>query len=1123
MTGRGSELTPEETAAALVEAKARGLPDGWTVTLDKRKRRKWISPSGRSCDSIPKALTMSVEMGLLPPDTVISHPPPKRKRGRPPKNTPKKKPGKRGRPPKNQKPILDLTKSVEEEEEDRKQAVKPVKKKKLEPVVEESAEEFAYDDDDDEEEDDQVEPPTDPETTLQPNYSCLTTVHWNPNSPEGFKIGWRIRVSDDKSGVWYDGRITRYDPCTHKHKIQFVDDARPGDKTDRDNCVWIHLRMEDGIQTATKLVWAHVKGYAWWPAMIMESDFHSVREGSVSVEFFGTKEMATLRNGPESIRPFEKGKVDPIISKNKKKRNANAVSLALQEEALIQQIRNQAAKFYAKQAYTMSRQYGNQLLGKRIQMFKSDVNYPYGDTVYARVKRYSPTYKKWLVAYELSEKVRKKYDASWVNLQSKEHKVRVVDKSKSNQEPGDLDLIPFLVGFRHVPDLSEDAEEGGYDNDDPQEGTDAYLAQCLEQRCHGCTEYWKKNDNKITCSVCDGQFHLGCADPPLTSDAYQKLLKSGESYTCSRCITCKGCYQKDIAFGSHIRQVPPTLTFNEDHDPDEKLQLCSMCVKAYDKGQYCPNCAHSWDDDHFQHVQRQIRWQQAHRPKKRGRKRKRELDDPTSAPDWHPFTAPATVHNEDPLPPGATVNPNWYHAETAQWGYTEVDMLTCDGCKLWVHAGCAGLDEDEYDVTSSGNHEIYSKEFLCRMCCRQRCLDIIQGLQREDNMLLFAEPVSEKVAPNYVDVIKQPMDLQTMLVQARSTEYKNYAWVRANFELMVWNALTFNRSHTAFWKEAKRFHKACQDNVFKKIGKAAPTGKFELEIQKEYNNAKHAKKLEEHRVQEDKSTEKKDLVAGNKVATVTLPGLRGKPCDIESCLPYREVSLRPTDAYYTSWMDCCYSCGSSGASDTMLFCVDCGEAFHSFCANAPIHSMDASSAAGWRCPNCKICEISGEIPEDEQKMLFCEMCDRGFSLDLLDPPLSSAPQGIWVCGQCVDCNKCGNTLEPRGASLKYWSRDPHLCYRCGGCDGLVDHKARKCPVCCTVWRDGDTDLAQCAGCDVKVHARCEPRASAHLKRLEKKAAGSSTITDEKDEVSISFTSKLSVPWISSCTQDSYSL
>jgi hypothetical protein len=37
------------------------------------------------------------------------------------------------------------------------------------------------------------------------------------------------------------------------------------------------------------------------------------------------------------------------------------------------------------------------------------------------------------------------------------------------------------------------------------------------------------------------------------------------------------------------------------------------------------------------------------------------------------------------------------------------------------------------------------------------------------------------------------MDLQTMKKKAENEEYLNYAWVREMFELMVFNALTFNR------------------------------------------------------------------------------------------------------------------------------------------------------------------------------------------------------------------------------------------------------------------------------------------------------------------------------------------
>ena len=60
-------FTPEEAAIAIEEASARGLPNGWTVHWDNKKRcRIWVSPCGRrKCDGIPEALAVSVKMGLL--------------------------------------------------------------------------------------------------------------------------------------------------------------------------------------------------------------------------------------------------------------------------------------------------------------------------------------------------------------------------------------------------------------------------------------------------------------------------------------------------------------------------------------------------------------------------------------------------------------------------------------------------------------------------------------------------------------------------------------------------------------------------------------------------------------------------------------------------------------------------------------------------------------------------------------------------------------------------------------------------------------------------------------------------------------------------------------------------
>lgn len=277
------------------------------------------------------------------------------------------------------------------------------------------------------------------------------------------------------------------------------------------------------------------------------------------------------------------------------------------------------------------------------------------------------------------------------------------------------------------------------------------------------------------------------------------------------------------------------------------------------------------------------------------------------------------------------------------------------------------------------------------------------------------------------------------------------------------------------------------DNVFKTLGKAAPPGKYDAQIKKCFAQAEEARQKEMDRMQIDETVEKKDLVVGSLAdALITLPKLQSAPPDQESCVPCAEVKLKHVDAFYYSWMDACYTCGSSGATDTMVFCVDCGEAYHSFCANAPVHSMTKTCVAGWRCPNCKVCEISGDVPPDETHLIFCEMCDRAFSLGLLDPPLEEAPPGLWICGQCVDCKECNNTGDPRGASLKHWSRDPDKCYSCGGCQGLVDESdvTKVCKSCRKLLHMDEPAVVQCHRCSSRIHCRCDSRAAKYVRSKE---------------------------------------
>ena len=947
----------------------------------------------------------------------------------------------------------------------------------------------------------------DPERSLEYGFhrkAPPTTVHWDPHDRNGNKVGWKIRI--ETGSAWLEGRVVRYDPYTHKHKIQWAATTTTTTNfSKKGTCSnWIWLRNDQhNLLLATRMVWAHVKGYAWWPALVMESN-HSpddnsnnnratapaatYREGYVHVAFFGSDEVATLRDAPEFIRPFSANEIDPVVARHKKKRNAKAFALACDEYHAIRQCRNDAALYYAERALHLARYVTpRQLVGRKIEIHRTDVNYPYGDTVTASVRAYSFVQKKWLLSYDYTPKSKTKYDASWINVIGKKEcsGLEVLDDKK--QPPDLAALVPFLVGFqsRNNSATSDAAPPDGVDDPDASHTAasasdpprQAQAAALLAERCRGCVEVWKKDDLRVECHLCEAEYHLGCVDPPLTMEAWQRMLRDGTDFVCSKCVTCRACYQKDIVFGSHTKSpLPPTLSFPKG----QNLSMCYMCTTAYEEKRYCPNCGHAWDHDKYEAVHQQIEYAGAlHRLRGKlgGAAGTLPVADTNLPPTFGSFVG------DDRLPLGAKVDPSCFYAETTEWGFSEIEMLVCDGCDVWVHAGCSGLTEDEYDLTSDGKHPIYSKEFLCRICCRNRCRDLIEALHEQDKLMLFAVPVNEKVAPNYHDVIKNPMDLETMTERANTEEYQHYAWVRELFELMVLNALTFNRSFTAVWNEAKRFYHDSLSLVFARLGKAAPAGKYATAIQDCFQRAEDERKMEEDRVQVDETVEKKDLVAGSLAASVTLPKMRESPPDQGSCVAFAEVKLKPVDAFFCSWMECCYICGSSGAMDTMLFCVDCGEAYHTFCASAPIHSMDEFSAAGWRCPNCKICEISGDVPQDENRMLFCEMCDRAFSLDLLDPPLSTAPSGLWICGQCVDCKVCCNTAED-GASLKFWSRDPEKCFRCGGCGSVVDDYMDKaeCLVCTKLLRSKDS-IVQCGRCNGHVHLSCDAAAERHFAKI----------------------------------------
>ena len=69
---------------------------------------------------------------------------------------------------------------------------------------------------------------------------------------------------------------------------------------------------------------------------------------------------------------------------------------------------------------------------------------------------------------------------------------------------------------------------------------------------------------------------------------------------------------------------------------------------------------------------------------------------------------------------------------------------------------------------------------------------IIDACIRADRSKLFVAPVKKKDAPNYYDVIKEPIDLTTMKNKSKRQEYIKKDQFLSDFYLLHKNAETFN-------------------------------------------------------------------------------------------------------------------------------------------------------------------------------------------------------------------------------------------------------------------------------------------------------------------------------------------
>ncbi|XP_056137628.1 bromodomain-containing protein 1b [Lampris incognitus] len=81
---------------------------------------------------------------------------------------------------------------------------------------------------------------------------------------------------------------------------------------------------------------------------------------------------------------------------------------------------------------------------------------------------------------------------------------------------------------------------------------------------------------------------------------------------------------------------------------------------------------------------------------------------------------------------------------------------------------------------------------------------VLSQLQEKDSYRIFAQPVSTKEVPDYLDHIKNPMDFFTMRKRIDAHGYRSLEEFEADFNLIITNCMTYNAKETFFYKAAQR-------------------------------------------------------------------------------------------------------------------------------------------------------------------------------------------------------------------------------------------------------------------------------------------------------------------------------
>lgn len=86
--------------------------------------------------------------------------------------------------------------------------------------------------------------------------------------------------------------------------------------------------------------------------------------------------------------------------------------------------------------------------------------------------------------------------------------------------------------------------------------------------------------------------------------------------------------------------------------------------------------------------------------------------------------------------------------------------------------------------------------------------------------------------------------------------------------------------------------------------------------------------------------------------------------------------------------------------EELLSCSRCGSSGHPTCLRFSDNILNSVKSYDWQCIDCKTCSSCNNA-DNEDKLLFCDDCDRSYHTYCLKPPLTELPEGNWSCVACL--------------------------------------------------------------------------------------------------------------------------